>query len=107
MKRMSASDVKNHWGDFVRAVAEEGESVIVENRRDPILVAISPADYDELQALRRAQLLREARETFREIQEMQWERTKDLSEAEADAIIERLMEEDRLERAEKLLTPDR
>jgi prevent-host-death family protein len=106
MQRMSASDVKNHWGDLVRAVAD-GERVVVESRREPILVAISPADYEEFQALQKAKRLQEAREALERIQERQWELTKDLSEAEADAIIERVMEEDRLERAEKLLAPNR
>ena len=106
MQRMSASDVKNHWGDLVRAVAD-GERVVVESHREPILVAISPADFEEFQALQKAKRLQEARETLQRIQERQWELTKDLSDAEADAIIERVMAEDRLERAEKLLAPNR
>jgi prevent-host-death family protein len=106
MQRMSASDVKNHWGDLVRAIAD-GERVVVESRREPILVAISPADYEEFQALQKAKRLQEAREALQRIQERQWELTKHLSDAEADAIIERVMEEDRIERAEKLLAPKR
>ena len=107
MQRMSASDAKNRWGDLVKTVVDQGESVVVESRREPLLVVISPADYDELQAFRRAKRLQDAKEALQRVKEMQRELTKNLSEAEADAIIERIMEEDRLERAEKLLTPKR
>lgn len=107
MQRMSASEAKNHWGELVKTVVDQGEAVVVESRREPLVVVISPADYDELQALRRAKRLQEAREALQRIREMQWELTKDLSDAEADAIIDRVMEEDRLERAERLLAPKR
>jgi prevent-host-death family protein len=94
MQRMSASDAKNRWGDLVKTVVDQGETVVVESRREPLLVVISPADYEELQALRRANLLREVRESLNRIQDAQLEVTRDLSEEAADALIEEIMAED-------------
>jgi prevent-host-death family protein len=96
MQRMSASDAKNHWGDLVKTVLDQGETVVVESRREPLVVVISPADYDELQALRRAQLLREVRASLNRIQEAQLEMTRDLSDEAADALIEQIMAEDQM-----------
>lgn len=94
-KRMSATDAKNHWGDLVETVSGQGEIVIVENRREPMLVVISPSDFEEFQALRRAKRLQEARESLNRIQEIQREMTRGLSDDEADALIEEVMAEDR------------
>jgi prevent-host-death family protein len=95
MKRMSASDAKNRWGDLIRTVTDEGETVVVESRREPLVVVISPSEYDEFQALRRAKLLRDVRESFNRIQETQREMTRNLSDDDADALIEEVMAEDR------------
>ena len=94
MKRMSATEAKNHWGDLVKTVTEDGEPVVIENRREPVLIAISPADFAELESLRRAQLLREVRASLNRIQEEQLEVTRDLSDEAADALIEEIMAED-------------
>ena len=102
MKRMSATDAKNHWGDLVKSVAEQGEIVIVENRRSPILVAISPADFEELQVLRKDRRLREIRERLQRIEEAQWKLNSDLTEQEAEALVQRALEKDRQERSRKI-----
>lgn len=86
MKRMSASDVQNHWGEFVRSVTEEGQSVVVENRREPIFVAISPREFARFQALLREQRLQHARNALQEIERLQQGRNDDLSEDEIEAI---------------------
>ena len=106
-KRMTATDAKNRWGDLIKAVVDQGEPVIGENRREPVVVVISPSEFEEFQALRKEEWLREARATLHHIQEIQRKRTQNLSDAEADALIERLMEEDRLERAEQSLDANR
>ena len=86
MQRMSASDAKNRWGDLVKTVVDQGDTVIVESRREPLVVVISPADYDEFQALRRAQLLREVRASLHRIERIQEGRNDDLSDEEIEEI---------------------
>ncbi len=102
MKRMSATDAKNHWGDLVKSVAEQGEVVIVENRREPILVAISPADFEELQAFRKEKRLKEIRERLRRIEDAQWKLNSDLTEQDAEALVQRALAEDRQERSREI-----
>jgi prevent-host-death family protein len=78
----------------IDAGVETDAPAVMANEPEPVLVAISPADYEELQALRRAKLLREVRESLNRIQEAQLEVTRDLSEEAADALIEEIMAED-------------
>lgn len=98
MKRMSASDAKNHWGELTKAVVGAGETVVVENRREPMLVVIPPTDFEEYQTLRREKILREVRESLIRIQDVQLELTRGLSEEDADALIDQVMAEDRADR---------
>lgn len=100
-RRMSATDAKNRWGELVETVSALGESVIVENRREPMLVVISPADFDEFQALRREKRLREFRERLQQIADVQARLNADLSEEEAEALVQRALAEDREERAHR------
>lgn len=86
MKRMSASDVKNHWGVFVKAVVEGDEDVVVENRREPLFVAISPESYERFRALSRDEKLRQAKARLKEIQRLQADRNNDLSDAEIEEL---------------------
>ena len=86
MKRMSASDVQNHWGEFVRSVTEEGQTVVVENRREPMFVAISPDDFAQFQALLKEQKLQRARMALREIERLQQGRNDDLTDEDVEAI---------------------
>ncbi len=86
MQRMSASDAKNRWGDLVKTVVDQGDTVIVESRREPLVVVISPAAYDEFQTLRRAQLLREVRASLQEIERIQAGRNDDISDEEIEEI---------------------
>jgi prevent-host-death family protein len=101
-KRMSASDAKNRWGELVDTVVSQGESVIVENRREPMLVVISPSDFDEFQSLRKEQRLREFRERLEQIVEVQAQLNADLTEEEAEALVQRALEEDREDRSSGL-----
>jgi len=101
-KRMSATDAKNRWGELVDTVVSQGESVIVENRREPMLVVISPSDFDEFQALRKEQRLREFRERLEQIIEVQSKLNADLTEEEAEALVQRALAEDRDERSSGL-----
>lgn len=101
-KRMSATDAKNRWGDLVRSIAQDGEPVIVENRREPVLIAISPADFDALQAYKKEMRLRQFRESLQRIQDAQAGLTSDLTEDEAEALVQQAMEEDRQERKKRI-----
>ncbi len=86
MKRMSASDVQNHWGEFVRLLTEDGQTVVVENRREPVFVAISPEDFERFQSLVKEQRLQRAREALQEIERLQQGRNADLTDDEVVAI---------------------
>lgn len=86
MKRISASDVKNHWGDFVKAVTEGEEAVIVENRREPLFMAIRPDDFADFEAYLKERRLRQARETLKQIDRIQAGRNDDLSDEEIEEI---------------------
>jgi prevent-host-death family protein len=86
MKRMSASEVKNHWGVFVKAVTDGDEDVVVENRREPLFVAISPESYERFQSLSRDQKLQQARERLKEIERLQAGRNVELTEEEIEEI---------------------
>jgi prevent-host-death family protein len=102
MKRMSATEAKNHWGELVRAVTEGGEPVVIENRREPVLVAISPADFEEFQTYKRELDLQRFREQLRKIQDVQSKLTADLTEEEAEALVQRALAEDREERLQRM-----
>lgn len=86
MKRMSASDVKNHWGVFVKAVTEGDEDVVVENRREPLFVAISPESYERFRVLSRDEKLRQAKARLKEIGQIQAGRNDDLSDEEIEEL---------------------
>lgn len=79
---------------FIEVDMETGAPAAIANQSESVLVAISPADYEELQVLRRAKLLREVRKSLNRIQEAQLEMTRDLSDEAADALIEEIMADD-------------
>jgi prevent-host-death family protein len=102
MKRMSATEAKNHWGDLVRAITEDGEPVVIENRKEPVLIAISPADFEDFQAYKRELRLQRFREQLQKIKEVQSKLTADLTEEEAEALVQRALAEDREERLQRM-----
>lgn len=102
MKRMSATDAKNRWGDLVRSITEDGDPVVIENRREPVFIAISPADFEEFQAYKKEMRLQRFRKALQRIQEEQLKLTADLTEEEAEALIQRAMAEDREDRHQRL-----
>jgi prevent-host-death family protein len=85
-RRVSATEAKNRLGELLRVVSHEGETVVVENRREPTAVIVSFADYQELQTLREAKRRQDAVAELRQIAERQAERNKDLTEEEIEAI---------------------
>jgi prevent-host-death family protein len=88
-RRVSATEAKNRLGELLRVVSHEGETVVVENRREPTAVIVSFADYQELQTLREAKRRQDAVAELRQIAERQAERNKDLTEEEAQELVER------------------
>ena len=45
---MSATDARVHFGEVLKAVAESGDSVIVERAGQPLAVVIPLADYERI-----------------------------------------------------------
>jgi len=106
MRTVSATEAKNRLGALLRVVSEEGDVVIIENRRERAAIIISPEDFDELQTLRKEQQRREALEALDRIAAIQAERNKNLSEEDAQALVDRAIKdirEDRRARSRKLL----
>lgn len=86
MKRISATDAKNHWGTFVRAITEGSGAVVVENRNKPLFVAIAPEEFDDYESFLKERKLRRARAALSEIQHLQADRNDDLSDAEVEEL---------------------
>ena len=49
-KTVSATEARVHFGELLRAVAEEGATYVVERSGKPQAVVISAAEYDQLSA---------------------------------------------------------
>jgi prevent-host-death family protein len=106
-RTVTATEAKNRLGALLRAVSEEGDTVIIENRRERAAILVPVADYEELQELRKEQKRREGIKALERIAAIQSERNKDLSEEEAQALVDRAIKdirEDRRARARKLMT---
>lgn len=49
-RTVSATEARVHFGEVFRAVAEEGQTVVVERSRHQQVVVVSMAEYERLQA---------------------------------------------------------
>lgn len=101
-RTVTATEAKNTLGSLIRLVSEQGDTVIIENRHERTAILIPVADYEELQVLRKHKIRREAMETLSRIEAIQAERNKDLTDEEAQALVDRAIKdirEDRKQRA--------
>jgi prevent-host-death family protein len=97
-RTISATEAKNRLGAYLKMATEDGDAVIVENRREPSAVIIS---FDTYQRLRDAQTMLDRQRRLAELDriiEVQSERNRDLTEETAEALIQRYLAEDREER---------
>lgn len=99
MKTVSATEAKNNLGALLRAVKEDGESIVVENRREPVAVLISVTAWEEFLALQQEARNRRAMESLRRIAVMTGDRNSDLSEEQAMDLAVESIREYRRERA--------
>lgn len=60
MKTASATDVKNHFGEYLQSSLKE--PLVIEKTGRPVAVMISMEDYERLQALEDAYWIRKAEE---------------------------------------------
>lgn len=60
MKTASATDVKNHFGEYLQSTLKE--PLVIEKTGRPVAVMISMEDYERLQALEDAYWIRKAEE---------------------------------------------
>jgi prevent-host-death family protein len=89
MKRtVTATEAKNRLGALIRLVKEEGDAVVIESRREPVAVLVSPSDFAELRRLREERERAKAIERIREIAARQEQRNSDLSAEEAEALVQ-------------------
>lgn len=94
-RKISATEAKNRLGAYLKMATEDGDAVIVENRREPSAVIIS---FEAYQRLRAAQTMLDRQRRLAEldrIAELQAERNSDLTEETADALIQQYLAEDR------------
>jgi prevent-host-death family protein len=97
-RTISATEAKNRLGAYLKMAVEDGDAVIVENRREPSAVIIS---FEAYQRLRDAQTKLDRQRRLAELDrivELQSERNSDLTEETAEALIQRYLAEDREER---------
>lgn len=94
-RKISATEAKNRLGAYLRMATEDGDAVIVENRREPSAVIISFAEYQQLQAARTLLDRQRRLAELDRIAELQAERNSDLTEETADALIQQYLTEDR------------
>jgi prevent-host-death family protein len=99
-RTVTATEAKNRLGALLRAVSEEGETIIIENRRERAAILVSVADYEELQELRKEQKRQQAIEAIRQIAARQAALNSDLGEEEADELVQRAIQDIRKMRRE-------
>lgn len=104
-RTISATEAKNRLGAYLKMATEDGDAVIVENRREPSAVIIS---FEAYQRLRDAQTMLDRQRRLAELDrivEIQAARNSDLTEEAADALIQRYLAEDREESGTAASTP--
>jgi prevent-host-death family protein len=89
-KTVSASEAKNNLGTLIGWVRKDDESVIVENRGAPAAAIISIAEYENLQVLKEKARREEALAELRKLRAELEERQKDMTEEEANALVEEI-----------------
>jgi prevent-host-death family protein len=89
-KTVSASEAKNNLGTLISWVRKDDESVIVENRGAPAAAIISIAEYEKLQVLKEKARREEALAELRKLRAELEERQKDMTEEEANALVEEI-----------------
>jgi prevent-host-death family protein len=92
-RTVTATEAKNRLGALLRAVSEEGDTVVIENRRERAAILVSVADYEEYQSLRKERQRREAIEEIKQIAARQAALNSDLSEEEADELVQRAIQD--------------
>jgi prevent-host-death family protein len=102
-RTVTATEAKNRLGALLRVVSEEGDTVVIENRRERAAILVPVADYEELQALRKNRQRREAIEEIWQIAARQAALNSDLSEAEADELVQRAINDIREMRKENAI----
>ena len=97
-RTVPATTAKNTLGELLRGVRENGENVIIEIRREPVAVLVTASDFAELQQLRKERMQREAIEEINQILSEQAERNKDLTDEQAQALVDRAIKDIREDR---------
>ncbi|MCA9859720.1 MAG: type II toxin-antitoxin system Phd/YefM family antitoxin [Thermomicrobiales bacterium] len=97
-RTVSATEAKNRFGAVVKSAREEVDAVLVENHGEPYVFLVSPAEYQRLQESDNELRRRKRLEQLEEIMRIQAELNKDLTPEAAEELVQRAIEEDRIER---------
>ena len=94
-KVVSATEAKNRLGSYLKAAAENGDSVVIESRNEPIAVLISYKDYQLLLRAQETLVEQEFLSRFDQVMAEQAERNRDLTPEEADYMAIHAVQESR------------
>ena len=90
-KTVTASEAKNRLGAIMDWAVKNKDDVIIEKRGEPRVVMMAFSDYEELlkmrEQMRRAEALAKLQQAAAKIQQ----NNQDLTEADADALADRIM----------------
>ena len=94
-KVVSATEVKNRLGSYLKAATEHGDAVVIESRNEPAAVLISFSEYQLLRNAQEELAEKEFLNRFDRIMAEQAERNRDLTPEEADEMAIRAVQESR------------
>jgi prevent-host-death family protein len=92
-RTVTATEAKNRLGALIRTVSEGDSAVVIESRREPVAILISPGDFEELLQWRKEKQRKAALELLRDYQEKHTSANDDLSEVEIASIAQRAAQE--------------
>ncbi len=92
-KTVSATEAKIHLGAMLEWAATHPEGVIIESRGRPRAVLLSFEEYERLRRAREAAWRQEALRRLEALADRVADRNRDLDEAEAEALADRLVRE--------------
>ena len=93
MKTVSATEAKNRLGALISEVSNGGGAIMIEHHGRPHVVLVSVEEWDEMSQLREVALRQAAWDEIKKLAAEARERHADLSDDDADAIVDELVDE--------------
>ena len=103
MKAISATEAKNRLGALISEVAGGGGAVLIEHHGRPHVVVVSIEEWSAISEMKQKVMRQEAWDEIKRLAAVARERNANLSEDEADAIVDELVDEAKRRVAEHLV----